>query len=290
MPGRLVCATTLLLTTMVWFPPDARGGAWTQPTGRGYLRTSFAWQKSRVRFDENGKRIGLEPPGSVRHDTEYRAREIRLYGEYGLLSTFTPYGSFSYKRLRLLEPLAVVRPRLVPGVEHSTSGLGDVYLGGRYRLKGGVVPASVAAEVKIPSGYSAAENPALGNAKADLTLRGLVGASSRSVYATADFGWTRRGGDFQDELLYSAEVGGRVVGGFYSWRGVLRGRRALGAPTAVNAFDPSLTNPRVLEMSAVVGAEIFSGVDIEVGTSQAVSGRNSLAGAVFEVGVAWSPR
>ena len=287
----LACAT-LLLVFAGWFPPAARGGAWTQPPGRGYLRASFAWQSSRVRFDENGKRVGLEAPGSPRHDTEYRAREIRIYSEYGLLSSFTPYGSLAYKRLRLLEPSAFVRPRFVPESVHSTSGLGDVTLGGRYRVRGSPVPLSVAAEIKVPGGYSSAAIPALGNGKVDVTLRGLAGASARWAYATADLGWTRRGGDYQDELLYSAEVGGRFAGGFYSWRGVLRGRRALGAPTpsAMDAFDPSLANPSVLELSAVVGAQVFSGVDVEVSSAHAVSGRNSLAGPVFEVGLAWSPR
>jgi len=275
-----------------WFPPDARGGAWTQPLGRGYWRAAFAWQSSRVRFDENGSRVGLEAQGSARQDTEYRAREIRIYAEYGLLSSFTPYGSLAYKRLRLLEPFAFVRSRFLPEAAHSTSGLGDVTLGGRYRIRGSPAPVSLAAEVKVPGPYSAGANPALGNGKVDVTFRGLVGASARWAYATADLGWTRRGGDFQDELVYSGEVGGRFAGGFYSWRGVLRGRRALGRVTAsaMSTFDPSLANPRVLELSATVGAQVFSGVDIEIATAHAVSGSNSLAGAVFEVALAWSPR
>jgi hypothetical protein len=281
----------LLLPFACFLPSQARGGAWTQPPGVAYVRAAYAWQSSRVRFDETGEKIGLEPPGSVRHDTEYRAREVRIYAEYGLLSRVTPYGSVAYKRVRIEEPVAVVRPRLVPGVTHATDGFGDVYLGSRCRLSGGSIPMSAAVEVKLPSGYSTSANPALGNGEVDVTLRGLVGASIRWLYTTADLGWSQRGGDYQNELVYSAEIGGRFAESFYSWRGVLRGRRALGAvaPSAATTFDPSLASPRLLELSAAVGARVLPQLDVEVGAAQVLTGRNTLAGAVFELALAWSP-
>jgi len=257
------------------------------------VRLSYAWSSTQTRFDERGERIGLEAPGRPPRDTEYRDREFRIYGEYGIIERLTAYGSFAYKRLRLLEPTAFVRSGIIAETIHRTSGIGDVYVGGRYRILNSRIPVSVAGEFKIPGGYSTSTSPSLGTGRTDFTVRALGGVSMGWGYATADAGWSRRGGSYQDEFLYSAEVGGRFLGRFYSWRGALRGRRSFGATVALSdlaVFDPNLASPRVLEFDAMLGAELAHGLDLEAGLSHIVSGRNSLAGNTFEVGVAWSRR
>jgi len=225
-------------------------------------------------------------------DTEYRGREIRLYGEYGVLEGFTAYGSFTVKQVRITEPLFIVPGRVLPESVHQTTGAGDVYLGGRLRLRRGPEPVSLSAEVKIPSGYSARANPSLGTGQADVTLRGLVGASARWIYATADAGWTHRGGPYQDEALFSFEVGGHTLH-YYTWRGVIRGVRSVGiSSVALNeaVFDPALASPRSLTLDAVVGDDVLPGLDLEAGISHVLSGRNVLAGNTLEVGLAFSIR
>ena len=257
------------------------------------MRLSYAWSSTQTRFDERGERVGLEGPGRPARGTEYRDREFRIYGEYGIVDRLTAYGSFAYKRLRLLEPTAFTSSGTNVVAVHRTSGIGDVHVGGRYRILNSRIPASLAGEIRIPGGYSTSASPSLGTGRTALTVRALVGASAEWVYATADAGWSRSGGSYQDELVYSAEVGGRFLGRFYSWRSTLRGRRSIGATVALSdltVFDPNLASPRALEFDAVLGAEVAHGLDLEAGLSHMVSGQNSLAGNTFEVGIAWSRR
>ncbi len=285
----------LLSAVLVGFglPAVASAGAWTQPRGDSYVRVAFAWSSSRTRFDAQGEKVGLEAPGLPVRGTEYRDLELRVYGEYGFADRLTAYGSVTYKRLRLFEPVAVVRGGVLPEATHNTNGLADVYLGGRLRILDGSVPVSLASELKLPGGYSASASPSLGTAETDVTVRGLVGGSVGWAYATADAGWTYRGGTYQNEVLYSGEVGGNLFSPYYSWRCVLRGRRSLGETVQLSdlaVFDPSLASPRELELSAVLGDELFEGVHVEAGITHIISGRNSLAGNAFEVGIAWARR
>lgn len=287
---RYVLTVTFLALAAV--PDFAVAGAWTQPPGHLYGRLSYAGIDSRSRLDAEGMRIGLEAPGQPVRGTEYRDRELRIYAEYGVREGFTAYGSIAYKRLRLVEPTLITPPRVLPEATHETSGAGDIYFGGRLRVLNGPTPLGVAGEVKIPSGYSTLANPSLGNGHADVTFRGLVGASAGWVYAAADAGWTHRGGNFQDAALFSFELGGRVMR-YYSWRGVLRGVRSLGEPAAPSTsplFDPALSSPRSFALDLVVGDEIMPGLDLEAGISHIQSGRNTLAGNVLEIGLAWSIR
>jgi hypothetical protein len=285
-------AVVAILAASFVFPMAAFAGAWTQPRGDSYLRVTYAWWSTRTRFNADGKKAALEGPGRPERGTEYRDRELRVYGEYGIVDRLTAYGSLAYKRVQLFEPTAIVFGGVLPEATHTTSGIGDVILGGRFRILDGRVPVSVAAEVKAPSGYSPSASPSLGNGMVDAAVRGLVGTSAGWIYATADAGWSHRGGSYQDEFLFSAEIGGQLLSRHYFWRGVLRGRRSLGAMESSDlaVFDPSLASPRALELGLVVGEELVSGVHIEAGLSHILSGRNSLAGNALEVGVTWSRR
>ncbi len=287
------CLLAAILACSFGLPAVASAGAWTHPRGDSYVRVTYAWLSTRSRYDAQGERLGLEAPGLPVRGTEYRDLEVRVYGEYGFADRFTAYGSLAYKRVRLFEPLAIVRGEVLPEATQNTNGIGDVYLGGRFRILPGRVPVSLAGEIKLPSGYSASANPSLGTGKTDLTVRGLVGASAGWMYATADAGWTYRGGTYQNELLYSGEVGGSLFGRYYFWRCALRGRRSLGETVQLSdlaVFDPNLASPRMLEFSAVLGEELMVGLHVEAGISHILSGRNSLAGNAFEVGIAWSRR
>lgn len=271
-------------------PAPTSGGTWTQPPGHLYLKLSYATLESSTRLDDSGSPTGLEASNQPARGTEYRVREIRVYGEYGVAPRLTLYGSSAYKRTRLLEPLLIVSSRVFPAVTHETNGLGDIHLGVRVRVLDGGAPMSVAGEVKIPSGYTVAANPSLGNGEADVTLRGLVGASAGWIYYTADAGWTHRGGRFSDEAGASFELGGRVDN-YYSWRGVLRGVRSLGgslAPLGDALFDPAITSPRSLTLDFAVGAEFLTGIDLEASISHVLSGRNTLAGNTLEAGLVWA--
>lgn len=283
----------ILLLAAFAFPRLAGAGAWTQSPTQLYGRLTYAWLDSRTRFDAQGNRIGLEEPGQPARDTEYRDREVRAYIEYGVAERLTAYGSFAYKRLQLVEPTLFLPGRVIPEAIHRTSGVGDFYLGGRVGVVRGSRPLSVATEIKIPTGYSARTYPSLGTGKADATIRMLLGASAGWVYATLDAGWSYRGGSYQNELLYSFELGGRILQRYYSWRGVVRGVRSLGEPPTrlgAAAFDPNLASPRAHTFDVIIGAQVLPSLDLEAGMSHVLSGHNSLAGTTFEIGMAWSPR
>ena len=193
----------------------------------------------------------------------------------------------------MVEPTLFLPRRVIPEAIHRTSGVGDFYLGGRVGVVRGSRPLSVTSEIKIPTGYSARTYPSLGTGKADATFRVLAGASAGWGYATLDAGWSYRGGSYQNELLYSFELGGRILQRYYSWRGVVRGVRSLGEPPTrpgAAAFDPNLASPRAHTLDVIIGAQVLPSLDLEAGMSHVLSGHNSLAGTTFEIGMAWSPR
>src|SRR5262245_6937554 len=234
---------------------------------------------TRSRFDGSGSRVGLQLSGPAGRETLYRGREGRLYVEYGVLDALTGYGSFLYKDVRLEQPSVVYRTR----------GGGDAALGVRWRLVPGRVPLSVAAEANVPTGYESADNPALGAGQVDATVRALAGVSGGWWYGTADAGYTHRAGRYRDEVVLTAEVGGRAASR-YGGRVVLRGVRSLGSTEAMQGtvFDPSLASPRSLVLDTVASVAISRAVSIEAGVSQARTGRNTLAGNTLELGLAWS--
>lgn len=284
---RLAAAAAVLLISL---PASARAGAWTQPTGHVYARASYAYLDSRVRFDEDGKRIGLEAPGQPVRGTEYFLREVRLYGEYGAGSRVTLYGSTAYMRARLRVPQGLVFGRVLPPESHQTSGFGDLRASARLRLLDGRIPVSVAGEVKIPTGYSPTANPALGNGERDVTARVLAGSSIGQIYVTADAAWTHRGGAFLDEIGGSFEVGERLLD-YYTIRAVIRGVRPAGTPRSASGdalFDPATSSPRSSTLDLAVGAEVLAGITLEAALSQVLTGENTLAGSSFEAGVVWS--
>lgn len=287
--SRLQLVAVALLATL---PASARGGAWTQPTGHVYARAFYAHLNSRVRFDEHGKRVGLEATGQPVRGTEYSLRELRLYGEYGAAGRLTLYGSTAYKRARLVVPQGIVFGRVAAPESHQTSGFGDLNAGVRLRLLDGRVPVSLAGEAKVPTGYSPTANPALGNGERDITARALAGTSVGPAYVTADVAWTHRGGAFVDELGGSFEAGGRLLD-YYTIRGVIRGVRPVGTPrfTSDDAlFDPATSSPRSLTLDLAVGAEVLAGITLEAAFSKIISGENTLAGNAFEAGLVWSFR
>jgi hypothetical protein len=271
--GFLALAAALAATLGI--PRAARAGAWTLPDGHYYARVSVAGINSMSRFDESGRRVALSATGSVPLDAVYESRELRAYFEYGLFDRLTLYGSTAYKSLAMDEHR----------VRRETSGLGDVYLGGRFRLVGGRIPASVAGEVTVPPGYSTQNSPALGAGEADVTFRGLVGASWGRLYATADGGFRLRGGDYRNEIGGSLEAGGHLPG-MLGGRCVLRFERSVGASRPAppgSSFDPVLESPRRLTIDGGLSLEIQPGLELEGTISHVLNGRNALAGNTLEI-------
>jgi hypothetical protein len=282
-PCCLAAAPIALVLATLAVPTRAHAGAWTQAPGSLYARLTYAGITSRTRFDAGGERVGLEPRFTFAAPdgaTEYRGREARAYVEYGLVERFTTYGSLTWKRVVMDEPV----------VKSTNSGFGDLIIGGRYRVLGGRVPLSLASELKIPTGYSKDSTPSLGAGDLAHTVRGLVGTSWGRLYTTADAGWTHRTKGYPNEYVYSAEVGGTLPFSL-SWRSVVRGVRSTergSTPIGGSLFDPERASSRYLTLDGVLGIPIFPGLLVESGVSHLLDGRNALAGNTLEVGFAWS--
>jgi len=255
-------------------------GAWTQSRGGYYGRVAFAGIDTEGRFDGDGERIAFQTSGTIARNGEYRSREIRGYGEYGVLERLTAYGSLTYKRVAV-EDLTTVR---------ETYGFSDLDLGGRYRLTpDGLPPVSVAAEARVPTGYSTDDNPALGAGQFDGTVKLLAGVSSAGWYATGDVGWMARGGRYQDQFVGSLEAGGRASR--YGGRTVLRWAQSVGGEEPAGlGFDPALASPRMLMLDAALAVETLPGVNLEFALSHVLTGRSALAGNTLEVALVRSGR
>ena len=283
LPKSVLRFASFSLASAILAAPPAHAGAWTQPPGSLYARLTYAGINSQTRFDADGECRSLEPRFAfAARDgaTEYRAREARVYAEYGLVERFTTYGSLTYKSVVMEEPV----------VKSTNSGFGDLMLGGRYRVLGGRVPFCLASELKIPTGYSRDSTPSLGAGDMAYTVRGLAGASWGWLYTTGDAGWTHRGGNYPNEYIYSAEVGGTLPGRL-SWRSVLRGVRSTERESDQNRgarFDPERASSRYATVDGVLGIPIFPGLLMETGISHVLEGQNALAGNSLEIGFAWS--
>jgi hypothetical protein len=273
---RLTLAGFLVLVAPLAARDRALAGAWTEPEGGAYARITGAAIETRERFDAAGRRVAFGAGTPAGDDASYRSRDVRLYGEYGFRDGVTLFGSIGYKILESGPP----------GARAEASGLADAVLGARLSLQRHPAPVSLSLEAKIPTGYEPEDEPALGSGTIDVAARVLAGYSFGRAYATADAGFRVRAGGFRDELLYSGEVGSRLVGPAYA-RVVVRGEHALGAATSIQGaiFDPGLASPRRVTLEGVVGIDLGGGVSLEGGMSRALSGRDALAGSAVELGL-----
>jgi hypothetical protein len=274
---RVPCLVALAVAVGVTAPAPAHAGAWTRPRGDAYVKIAGAGIDTRSRYNQTGDRVGFGETGTPSPPVTYQSRELRLYLEYGATETVTLVGSCTYKELRT-EQSAVVS---------ESKGAGDLYAGVRIRLRGGAVPVSLSGDAKIPTGYDIREQPVLGGGKACLTGRLLVGTSLGRAYATADAGLTYRAGSFRNELVFSGEVGSRISGPIRA-RTRLHVTRALGSVgnrTQGAIFDPGLASPRMLLLDGAVGVDLGEGVSVEAALSNALSGRDALAGNTVEIGL-----
>ncbi len=257
-------------------PAGARAGAWTQPPGGFYAKVEGAARSTRERFDASGDRVnmvsGLSP---ARYDT----KQLRGYAELGLIPNLTGVASLAWQRLRVEEE----------AVFHQTEGFSDLRLGARLGLlrENNLVSAAMV-EVKIPTGYDETEFPSLGDAKADVSVSLQVGTSFGRGYAGAEVGYNFRGGSLANEIPFSVELGYRVVPRGQV-RGALRGRRAVRAMDEIPdpTFDPAQVDARNLDAAGTIAFAVTPEWDLETGITHTLSGRNTLTGTEFSLGLAW---
>ncbi len=281
-----VIALTLLAAAAVQLaePPRAGAGAWTREPGGRFLKLGLDRWSTPDRLDATGARVGYAKgihgqPGGGR----FSANALRGYAEFGWREGWTAIAAGSVEALEADYGIATL----------TSAGIGDLHLGLRRRLVAGPVVVAAQGDLKVPTFYDAAESPALGTGKLDAGGRLLAGASSATLYASAEAGFLARGAR-ADEVPYALEAGWSPSPAVLL-RGELRGASSVGAartgaaPAGVpGMFDPALASARWL---AAGGAVVIRGmpVDVVFEASRVLEGRNTLAGTRLGVSI-WHTR
>jgi hypothetical protein len=126
------------------------GAAWAQPAGHTYAKISGIFYNADEIYNDMGRRSQM----GINHD-EFDGRQMFLYVEYGLR-----------ERLTLVTQVnAGVLTDEDDFVRMQTTGIGDLDLGLKYQLVDRPLVVSPMLSIKIPTGYNAEYNPALGTGK-----------------------------------------------------------------------------------------------------------------------------
>lgn len=262
-------------------PLAVSAGAWTQPKGQTYLRTTVGVYTASQYFDGQGDLFEgdwWDAGASVRNT---RLRQVVEYGyEEDLTLIFDgEFKSFSADRTGTVNDVG----------DDRVVGLGDAGLGVRYRFRTRPVITSVQARLEVPGGYERDRvDYALGsgdtNGEVLLQFGGILRAQ-RSNYWTVDLGYRFRGGPMDDDLVYAGAFGLQL-------KNKLWGR--VGASGVSNTGDAVMdvqgeaeADPRqgssYLGYGAALAYVLNPTLSIEMGTGGELAGKNTFRGTGFDL-------
>jgi hypothetical protein len=284
----LRCSPVILAVTAGMASP-AFAGAWVQPPGGYFAKFSGSYLYTDTELDANGNEVPLLQSNELVRSAAYREVALSTYVEYGLHERFTVLGSLPFKiatsrRTEISEDASLVRD-----VDVTNAGWSDLFVGGRGALLRGRRPAAVEAGLKIPLGYEAIpENggPALGTAEVDFEVALLAGFAARHVYASARGAYRVAGGSLDDQIGFSAEIGGvhqrifaqALVEGWYT-------------TGEIETLDVSSTtqvpNQDLLKLIATVGFRTGAHTSVAAEVYHVLDGRNTPAGTTVALGLAF---
>ena len=254
----------------------ALAGAWTQEQKGCYVKVGVYSMASQHEFNAIGERVGKPGSGKL---TDVN---LSAYGEYGLSGRLTLVASAPYKRLSDVRTFAA-------GVgEERVSGLGDLELRLRWKVRERPVVVAMAAGGKIPLGYDAGEGTRvpLGTGELDGDIRLLLGRSLYPVpgYLSGELGYRVRGGRYSDEVFFGLEAGlarGRwlLVGRFTG----VRTRGTCGASTRAGLVG----DQDMLKLSPGVIYRLRDRVELGLDLIHVASGCNTTAGNTLGMGLAF---
>ncbi len=274
----------VLLCTVV--PGGARAGAWLQPVGGAYVKTSWLYLDADRRHDCRGD----EGPAAS-FDGSFREHQAFVYGEFGLHHRVTGLVSMAFKDARITDAV-------VP--EFGTRSTGDLRLGARWGLATGPVPVSLETVVSIPTypesdlsdpvGEREQFLPA-GTGRMEVETWLQAGASSYPLplYANLALGRRDRGGVFGDQWLAAAEVGATFDRVFLKsdLRAVLADGDLCAGKAAVGAVT---VHEQSLHWSPEASWRLAGDLWVGAGASFLLAGRNTLDGTQWSLSVAWQRR
>lgn len=185
-------AAALLCGLLLAAPCPAWAGAWTVPRNRWYAEHYWRYYHSKKTFDE-------------RRDSSRRAKtamfsdirnELKL--EYGLADGINLLASVPYQSAHYRDD----------NVDLLNTGVGDIYVRGKFRLMREPVVSSLQLSWKIPSAYDPNVSPGLGDGQVDFETRLQVSRAWLFPPATA-VAPPQAGG--RDEALRQAVPGTAVA-------------------------------------------------------------------------------
>lgn len=284
MPVRRLLLTALLLTGLS--PRPAGAGAWLQPEGGIYAKTSWIHLETDEGYDCRGSERAVDTFGG-----RYRADQLLTYVEWGARDWLTVLGSWGYKDQRIVGAQ-------IP--EYGTRSTVDLQTGVRLPLRRGSWPLSVQVLARLPTyPKTRLSDPVAdreqflpagsGQTEIELRLQSGVSLHPLPLYANLDLAHRRRGGDFGDQWRVAAELGAATERFFakteLSWA-LPTESPCLGG---LNVGDVAIHERRVQlapELAVRFGGRFWW----NAGFSTALSGRNGLAGTQWSTGISWIRR
>lgn len=258
-------------------PTQAYAGAWTAKQGENYL-------KGAVNYFETSNRFG--PEGTFEN---FRNTNLNVYWEHGVRDDLTFFATGSLTDLE----------NRADGVETSTTGVGDIDVGLKYRLIDGPVIVSVQGLFKAPYLYSENSELPLGNGQEDFEGKVLFGKSFGDLgYGGLEVGYRVRTEAPVDEFRYLVEYGFDLNEKTYL-RAKLDGIHAASSADLEDDFNVPLNtetalNPQLplefdlgrLEYTA--GYKFSNGFAAEITGTTAVYGDNTLKGTNIQFAIVTS--
>ena len=254
---------------------EAGAGAWSQARGSYYAKLSGIFYRSDEVFNDMGDRAAMGMD-----DESFAGDQSFLYLEYGLLEQLTLIGQTSAGKL-------MAENRLL---RKKTRGVGDVDIGVKYQLVNRPLVLSPQIKVKIPTGYHAEYDPALGTGKADLEFRLLAARSLYPwpLYLGAEAGYRFRGGAFSNQVPYFLEVGATPHERFFV-KGYVEGAETLSdEPETLGLVGlAQVSEGDYVKTGLNAACKLTGSLWVDLLWERVVTGENVGAGGSWGVGLAY---
>ena len=278
-----------------------KAGAWTQKKGKYYLKIETSYLKATKEYNHNGEELKILQEKFIFKDASFRDISIRAYGEYGLFNNLTLIGKIPFKIYTTQYFLDDLYSQ--GEVARSTTGLTDLDIALKYGVLNQPFALSLQGGLKLPLGYEKHPDntgPRLGTSEIDFEGHLLIGESfyPLPMYASGGIGFRVRGGPLHDEILYHVETGYTLEKWFFKiyFDGIkntetppdLYGGEIQLPLTGGGGVLPDLLvgDQDINQISFSLSYALQEGMSIEAAIYDVLSGKNTISGQTFSLGLA----
>jgi len=276
-------------------------GAWTQKSGSYYIKFETSYLKTFKEYNHKGEQLNILEEQFIFKDAFFRDISLRAYAEYGLFNNLTIIGKLPIKISTsgyFLDDLYSQGE-----VSRTTTGLGDLNVALKYGVITQPVAVAVRGGLKIPMGYEKHPDnggPQLGSGEIDLQGMVEIGLSLHPLpmYLGGGIGYHNRGGALHDEFVYHLETGYTLDQWFFKlyFNGIkntktppdLYGDEIQLPLTGGGGITPDYIfgDIDLNQISFTLSRQIKEGMSIEATVYQILSGKNTVTGQTYSLGLA----